>query len=202
MIRLPIFVLYWAGFAAIKIPTALLGLVMVPLLWRYRQRPYTSLPGWTRPWSNPEDWFGQRTANKLEYNSLPWWWADSRGTGFWSFVKYHAVRNPANGLRSFEALDVDIDPSKVRYKATTYLDSYEPRRLKAAGLKSAGYIAWQGFKAGIQYLRIWNDERYLVIKFGWRVHPSDRENPSQRDPVLAADSGFASKFLFYRKWSP
>jgi len=217
MIRLPIWILLWVVFAAIKAVTALLGLVLVPFLYRYRLDWYDTLPPWTRPWANPEDWVHQRKANKEEYESLPWWWAEKYGTGFWSFYRYHAIRNPANGLRSFEWADVDIDSSRVDYRATVYMESYEPDLIELMGKRTAAYIAWQGFRAGFQIVHIWPDlerdirlwrwtlleagPKYLVIKFGWRVHPCDKENPDHRDPALAEDSGFAGKILPYRDWS-
>lgn len=217
VIRLPMFVLMWAGFIAIKVPTALLGFVLVPFLYRYRLDWYESLPPWTRPWANPEDWYMARPANKPEYESLPWWWVKAHGTGFWSWYKYHAVRNPANGLRSFEWLDLDVDPARVDYRASVYLDSYEPGLVEALGKRTAAYIAWQGIKAGIQIIHVWPDlqrdidlwllgtipagPKYLVIKFGWRVHPCDKENPAMRDRALAEDSGFAGKVLPYRNWA-
>jgi hypothetical protein len=223
MIKLPIFVLLWAGYVLlIKAPAFVLGLVVTPFLYRLRLDAYEDLERtwyWQliRPWVNPEDWYGQRAANRPEYESLPHWWAVEYGAGLLSWYKYHAIRNTGNGLRSYEWLDVDIDPAKVKYVANVYMDSYEPGLLEKAGGRTAAYLAWQGFRAGCQVIHLWPDlkrdirlwrwtllkagPKYLVIKFGWRVHPCDKENPDHRDRALAEDSGFAGKVLPYRDWA-
>ena len=193
MIKLPIFILMWLMMIVIKIPTALLGFVMIPLLYPYRNDHYDTLPWWTRPWANPEDWEGYGNGN----NSLPNWWVISRGNTFKNFYRYHAVRNPANGLRSFEILDLDIVPEKVRYKTDLVLSRYEADIARDLNEKTIGYFAWQGFRAGFKVVHIWNDERHLNIMFGWRIEPSDAV--SKADNIGIHDASFASKFLFYRE---
>lgn len=193
LIRLPIFVLMWAAYLLIKIPVAVLGLVVIPLLWQYRTTHYADLPRWTIPWANPEDWEGHGNGN----NSLPLWWIKSRGNTFKEFYQYHAIRNPANGLRSFEWLDMDIEPKRIRFVTNMKVGRYEPSDLRAQGKKTGGYFAWQGFKAGFEIMHIWSDERHLVIKFGWRVEP--RFTVDDIPDLFLDDAGFASKFLLYRE---
>jgi len=193
MIKLPIFILMWAGMLAIKIPTWLLGFVMVLFLHKYRHKNYDTLPWWTRPWANPEDWEGQ--SNSGTY-SLPDWYIEKHGVGFRQFYQYHAIRNPANGLRSFELLDLDIAPEKVRFITKLEAWPYEPAIIRGMFLKSNWYFAWQGYRAGFKYIRIWNDERHFVMKFGWRVEPRDATDTVDSPDE---DSSFATKFLPYRK---
>ena len=197
MIRLPIFIIVWIAFLAIKIPTVLLGAFVIPVMWRYRDIDYNDLPWWTRPFANPEDWRGgpQHFAN-----CLPEWWVRREGDGFWSFWKYHAIRNPANGLRSFEFLDLDPDPAKIKYKATRYLRYYEPWYAREnTETQTYGYIAWQGFRAGVKFVHHWNDKRHFVFKFGWRIEPRDAHELLDSGGVRIKDAGFATKLLFYRE---
>ncbi len=193
--RAPFFILMWALFIIIKIPVALLGLVVIAYMHRYRHDDYSGLPAWTRPWANPEDWHGQ--VNTFQY-SLPRWYVDKHGIGFRQFWRYHAIRNPANGLRSFELLDLDIVPDLVRFVTPERHNRYEPKRARAWGAKTIGYIAWQGFRAGFKLVHIWNDERHLVIKIGWRVEPQDACDDSIQT-IGMEDASFATKFIPYRK---
>ncbi len=196
MIKLPIFILMWVAMMAIKIPTALSGFFMIPLLYRYRSTHYSFLPWWTRPWANPEDWHGRGNGN----NSLPLWWVNSRGNTFKAFYRYHAIRNPANGLRSFEILDLDIIPDKVRFiRSKNYSgERYDIHLFRKANINTVWFFAWQGFRAGFELIHLWNDERHLNIKFGWRIEPSDAASDVTFDIGLE-DASFASKFLFYRE---
>lgn len=196
MIKLPLFMLLWVGMICIKIPTALFGFFVVPFLYPYRDTDYKDLPWWTRPWSNPEDWTGQPGCYE---SSLPRWWVEERGTGFGSFYRYYAVQNSANGLRSFEFLDLTIDPSKVKYKTNYKMTRYEPPEMRELGLKTVWYWAWQGFQAGFKIIHIWNDERHLVIKLGWRVEPEDASGGDKYFKIGMEDASFAGKVLLYRK---
>ena len=199
MIKLPIFILLWLGFAAIKLPTMFLGFIVTPILYLYRKREFDDVPKVFLPWQNPEDWNGGPEGTE---DSLPQWWINSEGSTFSSWYHYHAIRNPANGLRNFEALDLDLKKEEIKYYTPHYLKYYEPwyTRKDPNLPKTYGYIAWQGFKAGMKFVHIWNEERHLVIKFGWRVEPRDAVegiDPSGQRAIEGA--GFASKFLFYRE---
>jgi hypothetical protein len=198
LIRFPVFLTIWLVYMfLIKFPTALLGFVVTPFLYRYRHTDYKDLPFWTRPWANPEDWQGQ-SPDGNDVDSLPRWWHKLHGNGFKSWYKYHAVRNPANGLRAIEAFDMDIDPSRVKFATNGYMIRYEPPEVRALGKKLAVYVAWQGWQAGMKLIYIWNDERHAVIKLGWRVEPRD-VHATDPDKMGIADASFAGKILPYRK---
>lgn len=207
MIRLPIFILLWAGFLAIKIPTIILGIFVVPILWKYRNTLYDDLPWWSRPWSNPEDWrggAGDKRDGNIE-NSLPKWWAVSRGSDFKSFWHYHAIRNPANGLRSFEWIDLDIDPDKVEYITNGYLEHYEPRILRPYNennpdnqVKTAWYIAWQGFQAGVKYVHLWNDEYTKIVKKLENIGPAWQLFTFWKWTQVEVEKTFSARHLVFK----
>ncbi len=212
--RLPFFIVAWILFVAIKLPTMVAGWFVVPFMYAYNDVLYDRLPWWQRPWANPEDWLG---GHKSYEGSLPKWWVSEKGIGFWSFYKYHAWRNPANGLRSFEWIDLDIDPGRVKYISNGYLQFYEPWyvRQNSSSLNTYWYLCWQGFQAGLKFVHHWPDLKrdimlgpfellkagphHLVIKFGWRVEPRDATVPIDPDGLRVTDSGFASKLLVYRE---
>lgn len=198
MIRLPFFILVWAGFIAIKLPTLLLGFVVVPVLYLYRHRHFYDVPKVFLPWQNPEDWKGGHMGTD---ESVPQWWINQRGFGFWSWYRYHAIRNPANGLRNFEAIDLDIKPNDVRFVTTgeKYRDRYEPTSMRKDGVRFAAYLAWQRFQAGCKVVYVWNERRHFVFKFGWRIEPKDRYIPIDPNGTRVDDAGFASKLLPFRE---
>lgn len=221
MIRLPIFVALWIPMILMNtfpllmllpfdyyldwslwtyfLPVGLvfLGLVMVPLLWRYRDTDYDDLPWWTRLWSNPEDWRGR---GNMYTGSLPRWWVIKEGSSFKSFFRYHAIRNPANGVRSIELFDLTIaEPRRIRFVRSANFSErrYDVSAIREAGLKTVWYLAWYKWQAGFELIHIWNDKRHLVIKFGWRVEPSDKEFYISN--LGTQDASFASKILLYRE---
>jgi hypothetical protein len=198
IIKLPVFILAWIGFLCIKIPTILLGPLVVAYLYKRRNTDYDvmveELP-WLRPWINPEDWKGGPNSFS---DSLPKWWFTSKGGEFKSFWHYHAIRNPANGLRSIEWLDLDIIPELVKFKTNLLLPTYEPNAVRVIGKDLSWYIAWQGLQAGIKVIYIWSADRHLVLKLGWRVEPSDSFSQSTHDMGIE-DASFATKFLPYRR---
>ena len=217
MIRLFVFIPMWIIFLCIKAPVAALGFVVIPRMWKYANTNYDDVPSRFRPWLNPEDWCGR--VNTYE-NSLPEWWVDKHGSDEDSFYQYHAKRNPANGLRSYEWLDIDIVPAKVRYiHSENYdpLSTYEPDVLRGMDhpVNHVWYLAWIGVRAGFKIVHIWPDKkkdtnfwffgkrtiekgpRHLVIKFGWRVNPLHRIDENVTE--LEEDASFATKVLIYRK---
>lgn len=196
--RSPIFLANWIGNIAIKLPTLFAGFIMVIPLYFYRKRAFDEVPKIFLPWQNPEDWNDRIMGTE---NSIPQWWVNEMGTGFWSFYKYHAIRNPANGLRNFDFIDLDLKEGEIYYWTPTYYKHYAPWYVGKYNIKTCGYIAWQGWKAGVEIIHIWNDERYFVFKFGWRVCPRDAvEGYSETSHRWQHGAGFASKFLPYRKW--
>jgi hypothetical protein len=218
LFKLPIMVVLWAGMFVIKFLGLVLGLFIIPYMWLWRNWHYNIVlerRPWVSPWLNPEDWYG--TVHHYA-SSLPKWWVDKHGINFKSFYLYHAIRNPANGLRNIEWLDLDIVPDKVRFKTNYLMERYEPNSMRKAlplSLRNtAWYIAWQGFQAGFKYVHLWPElktdvtlfgwtvlekgPRHFVAKLGWRVEPHsvlDRDIPQ----VLIDDASFASKLLPYRR---
>lgn len=222
MLKLPIFILMWIVMICIKIPTAFFGFFVVPFLYQYRDTDYKDLQWWTRPWSNPVNWTGQPGNYK---SSLPLWWVEDSdvyeyykglGTGFWSFYRYYARRNSANGLRSFKWLALNIDPSKVKYKTNFKMKRYEPNEVRKLALTTAWHFTWQGFKSGFKIIHIWPDKkkdthywffgsrvirkgpRHLVIKLWWRIEPEDASGGDKYFDIEMKSAGFALKVLLYR----
>lgn len=194
--RFPIFVVIWLAYIiVIKIPVNFAGLFVIPFMWGYRNVDYDKLPWWTRLWSNLEDWHGQVNSYA---SSLPRWWVQEHGIDFWSFYRYHALRNGGDGLRSIEWLDLDVDPDRVKYWTPEFFKFYEPADARRFNKKTIGYVAWQGWRAGMKIVHIWNDERHFVMKLGWRVEPNDAIDP-HGPPSLNQNEGFATKFLVYRR---
>jgi hypothetical protein len=199
MIKLPLFIIVWALYVPLKLSILLLGLVVTPILYLYRKRSLDDVPGVFLPWQNPEDWNGGPEGTE---HSLPQWWVEQEGVGFWSWYKYHAIRNPANGLRNIEFLDLDIKPDEIDFWTPKYLKYYEPwwTRKHHPELKNYGYVCWQGLRAGMKFVHLWNDKRHFVIKFGWRIEPRDKKEGPDPDGQRAIEgAGFASKLLPYRE---
>ena len=188
-------VLWWVFQAAVKLPTMILGLLVVPALYKYRYTDLQNMPAWSKPWVNPEDWTGGVLGNK---DALPDWWIKENGNGFWSFYKYHAIRNPADGLRNFPKWNLQISPRMVEYWTPEFHNHYEPWFIKKPGVY--GYIAWQGIWCGakLQWIR---ENTYTEIKIGFRVEPRDKHfplPPNSARRILGAS--FASKFIPAREW--
>lgn len=197
LLKVPVWIGLWLLVMAVKLPTALMGTFMVPFLYKYREVDYKDLPWWTRPWANPEDWHG--ALGSWGEESLPWWWIKREGRGFKSWYTYHAIRNPANGLRSYSLFSANIDPEKLRYKRNSYHGAkYWPHQIRSSGHSTAWHVTWQGFKMGMEIVHIWNAERHLVIKLGFRMEPRDVAIPKGLDLGMT-NASFASKFLLYRK---
>lgn len=197
--KLPVFILVWLGFVSIKLPTALLGFVVTPILYLYRKRSFDDVPKVFLPWQNPEDWNDGPEGTE---HSLPEWWVRSEGSTFSSWYHYHAIRNPANGLRNFEFFDLDLNKNEIHYRTPFYLKYYEPwyTRKDTSLPKTYGYIAWQGWRAGIKFVHVWNEDRHLVFKFGWRVEPRDAiTGPDPEGQRAIEGAGFATKFIPYRE---
>jgi hypothetical protein len=196
--KLPGFLAMWALNVLIKVPTILLGTIMVPLLYLYRKKPFDKVPSVFLPWQNPEDW--NDGINGTE-NSLPRWWINREGDNFKSWFKYHAIRNPANGLRNFDFIDLDLKQEEIHYCTPQYLTSYEPwPYLKRKGPRTCWYIAWQGYMAGVKFVHVWNEERYFEFKFGWRVEPRDAvDGYRESSHRWNHGAGFATKLLPYRE---
>ena len=187
-------IVWWIFNLVLKLLVLIPGYFVVPILWRYRHTHIVDMPWWSMPWVNPEDWNGGFLGN---IDSLPVWWKSREGNDFWAFYKYHARRNPADGLRNFKWLQLWIDKDKVYYWTPKYFNHYEVWYERTPGWR--GYIAGQKFWVGIkiQWVR---KKSYSEVKLGFRVEPADakRELPdSSARKHLGAS--MASKIKWYRR---
>ena len=174
------------AFELFSLFVTLIGFFVTPILSLYRDVHYADLPWWTKPWANPEDWKGQNLNN---VGSLPGWWPPLHGSGFWSFFRYHAYRNPASGLRSIPLFSMDLitDRDKIQYDTPYYLDYYNPKYVREAGLKSARFWCWVGWKGCFRYVRIWSPTRSMNIRIGWKVEPAFKVKGWYRKPAILAE---------------
>lgn len=169
-----------------KIPFQVLGLVMVVIAYRYRDTDLADVPKWLRPWVNPEDWTGGWLEHQPGDNCVP---PDLRDefSGFWGFYRYHALRNRAYGLRTWDFFNLRLKEGEIHYKTNQDLKSYSDWWLFKNGYAKQGarywYFAWQGGRIGFAYIRYFKflgKLRYYQCKFGWRIHPRDADgfNPT------------------------
>lgn len=187
-------VLMWIPQMALKLVFMAIGLVVMPAMFKLRKVPLKDLKWYQRMFANPEDWKG----GVLDYeDSIPDWWATKNGRDMKSFYRYHAIRNPADGLRNYKWLQLHIDQNKVEYRTPKYYRYYEPWHI---GPKPGvyWYIAWQGIYAGLKVLWI-EEDKYSEFKFGFRVEPRDSREPL-KDPSARKELGasFASKLRWRR----
>ena len=190
---LPFAPIWWGYQMAIKATVAALGLLVVPFMYRWRNE--KEIPSIFRPWQNPEDWVGGTVGNA---GSLPEWWKTREGDGRWSFYKYHAIRNPADGLRNYKWLNLQINPDKVYYLTDKLRQHYEPWSPRAS--KFQWYICWQNVWCGVkvQWIR---EKTYTEFKLGTRVVPWDAvEGPDPNGSRALHGASFASKFIPNRRW--
>ena len=193
MIKLPIFIMIWLVMIAIKICWIPTGWIAIPFLWKYRYTSYSRLPKWTKPWANLEDWTGQPNHHMA---SLPKWWVLKHGIGFWSFYRYHAGRNGADGIRSFKLLDLNLFDGNIKYVTPFYMDRYEPIDMRKADKRGVGYFCWQGWQAGMKWLWIWSDTHHASIKIGWRVEPRHSKSITNKEEQRLLDLNPSRRVLF------
>ena len=191
-------VMVWGVSLGIKAVTAALGLLTVPLMYRYRYTDFDDVPSIFRPWLNPEDW----QDGILQYDgSLPDWWIQREGDGFWQFYKYHAIRNPADGLRNYELLNCRINPDRIEFVTDKFRKFYEPwwHAVGDEVPRVQWYICWQGVWAGVklQWIR---KKTYTEFKLGFRIEPNDSVDGPDPDGSRAIHgASFASKLILSRK---
>lgn len=201
--RLPFFLVVWAMVMAIKITVVLGGLVMVAILYRWRHVPSGDVPFVFTPWRNPEDWNDGPRGTK---ESLPAWWIKRRGgAGFWDWYKYHAIRNPANGLRNYSLFVIDYEHApRYEFICSDYRKGWgiwEWKHETPDKPRTWWYLCWYNWQLGAEFKHVWNDERYFVVKFGWRITPTDKVDGLPETSVRRqVGSGFASKFLPWREY--
>ena len=192
----PGMLLWWAIYLAVfKLPTWAAGFFVVPFLYQKRYTPLKDMPKLSLPWINPEDWHG---GFKNYDGSVPPWYIKKMGKdNFWTFYRYHAMRNPADGLRNFEDLNLWINKDMVHYWTPKYFDHYEPWHDRTPGVR--GYLAWQSIWLGVkvQWVR---EKSYTEFKFGWRVEPRDAHHElDQNSARRHLGASFATKLVLRRE---
>lgn len=210
--RLIFFIPLWFAYLLfIKLPVNALGYVMTLFTYKYRLTDYADTPKILRLWINPEDWQGG--LNTYGVSSLPWWWIkpatarnpyyQGHGIGFKSFYKYHAVRNAGNGLRMTWIGGVRVNPDKTHYSTKRYMKRYEPKDMRALGIKKAGFLCWQQGRAGLKFIWIHDVPEgspplHTMIKIGYRIEPSYASlwNEEIEKDQLLQHRSFAMKFLY------
>lgn len=194
LILLPFQLAVWVAAFVIEVIFTIPGFAIVPLLWKYRYTHIDMMPIWSIPWVNPEDWHG----GALNYDgSVPPWYIKKMGKDdFWTFYRYHAFRNAANGLRSM-GLSVKVIPEKSHYITPEYHRHYE--YWAAWEPKFKFYYAWRGIFSGMKLMYRWNEEKYSEIKLGWRFGPGDiEEGLSENSVRRELGAAFAKNFRLWR----
>ena len=165
---------------ALRAVVVVLGLAMVPLMLRFHGR-----PGWLfRPWKDPT---GQ----------APWWqkkaseghWLMRRFPNFW----WSAIRNPANGLRTYKWITCDTDVGLISWYSNDRPTN--PGPLRRVG-RFGWFYAWQGAYSGLWVCIIWSETRHAKFRIGWKLIPDEPIFKHEWGPERA---GFASSILPYRK---
>ena len=201
LLKSPVFLAVWALQVVVKVPVMLLGFVLQPIMFKHRNVLLKDMP-WYLLWlTNPEDQPGGYPGYP---DSFPSFWHRRMKAEGWSLrsahYRYHAVRNPADGLRNFKLLQAPLVPSEIKFITNQYLRHYEPRAMRQG--KLYWYFCWSGFNLGMKLNYVWNDERYFEFKFGFRIHPADAEiaNVDLKGTRYLLGASMATKFLPYRKW--
>ena len=196
ILLLPAWVARWALQIALKLPLFILGLFVMPAMYQYRYTPLNELKWYQRMFANPEDWHG----GFLNYEgSVPPWFKKkmSGSSEFWQFYKYHAIRNPSDGLRNYPSLQLQIDKDRVQYWTPEYMEHYDPWYSRTP--KVRGYIAWQGIYMGfkVQWVR---EKAYTELKWGFRVEPRDaHEELAENSARRALGASMSNKFIINRE---
>lgn len=164
----------------------LVGFVMVPLMLLCDNR-----PAWLfRPWYNPEDgmhgpiwWLNyvEKRGHALSKRFPSFWWS--------------AIRNPANGLRSYPILSVIPREGEVDFlprPLTGPSNDPNPGVLRALGAKYAWHYCWQDYYAGFWLCIIWNNNKHAKFRIGWKLLPHYRYDP------VDVQLGFAGSILPWR----
>lgn len=166
------------GMGLLKGVVTILGLVAVPLMLLTGDR-----PKWLwKPWSNPTDG-----------NEGPSWWPryieNRRFAKYFPSFWWCAIRNPANGLRTYDSLTVKVDDYK--YKGNNL--PVNPGELREMDKRIGWFYAWQGIYSGLWICIVWNEKRHMKLRVGWKIVP---DYLNEWRPEIA---GYALSILPWRK---
>ena len=197
----PVWLLMWTIQLVIKTPVMLLGFILQPIMYKHRNVLLKDMP-WYLLWlTNPEDQPGGFPGYPDSFPSF--WHNRMKAEGWslrWAHYMYHAVRNPADGLRNYKWLQCPLRPEKIEWVASKYMDHYEPRFMEVGDFH--WYVCWNGPYCGVKLNYVWSEDRYFEFKFGFRIHPRDTiaEAIDWKGTRAFLGASMASKFLPYRKY--
>jgi len=165
----------------LRIVTAAAGLIAVPLMLSTDNR-----PAWLwRPWHDPTgqaSWWPAKaeTRNPIARRFPNFWWS--------------AVRNPANGLRTYPLLTCDVDPLRLEWRDNDLPTN--PGPLRRTGERVGWFYAWQGAYSGLWLCVLWSDSRHMKLRIGWKLVPDEDRFDNEWRPERA---GFAMSVLPFRR---
>ena len=162
-----------------SLPFEILGLFIIPFMYRLRETPYIELPELLLPWANPEDWTGGWRGHKPSDGCIP---HDLREefSGFWGFYRYHALRNRAHGLRAYHFFVETLIDGAISFECNRYLrwykDWYISKEITPKPGDTFWHVTWQGKRSSLRYIRYFEFRGqlwYLEHTAGWRLNPTD-----------------------------
>lgn len=190
------FLFVWLFAFVVKLVVAVTGIVMVPVAFFYRRTKLENLPFWILPWANPEDWNGG--VRGFDYVCMPEEFVDLYGQWFWGFFFYHAIRNPADGLRNYSLFTATIAPDEIRYWTNKYLDHYG--FWKHPDPKFRWFFVKMGVYACFEVQYRWNKTHFFQVRIGYRIFPGDAHGLADKNGTrwnYGAD--FSNKLLVYAR---
>jgi hypothetical protein len=128
-----------------------MGVIMVPLMWFYRNTLHRNVPKVLLPWCNPEDWYGGYRNLPKDYNCVPDGIYDGKH-GFWYYCRYHMLRNGGDGLRNY----------------SWHTCQYNHEQMRLIEEDSKGYRIQQG-----KYGSLGRRFGKFFLKYGFRQTPDD-----------------------------
>ena len=202
--RLPKMLWLWIAHGFGSIPWSIAGLWRV---WQLRKLTSNDFDQMVRyyphflPWVNPEDWTGGVRGFPLEYKCIPPDLHDKYPPTDWGFWRYHALRNPAGGLRNYPWWVCRLNKDEIRHRP-----SYVPQHVKAWYLRRLDevdritwFVCWQGDYLHMRCVILWSDNWHGELGIGFRIFPRDRQGPWPDSTRWKIGAQFASKFHILKR---
>jgi len=104
------------------------------------------------------------------------------------------VRNPANGLRTYPLLTCDVKTSRLEWRDNDLPTN--PGPLRKTGKRAAWFYAWHGPYYGLWLCVLWNKERHMKLRIGWKLVPEEAQFDNEWKPER---TGFAASILPWRR---
>ena len=174
--------LLWAPMLVLRAVVAALGLVMVPLMLAFTNRPAWLFRPWYDPTGVAQWWpaYVEREGNAFVKRFPMFWW--------------FAIRNPANGLRTYSGLACDVFQSQLKWRDNDLPTN--PKPLRATGKRLGWFYAWHGVYSGFWACVLWNKTHHAKFRIGWKLVPDEEQFRHEWKPDRA---GFAASVLPWRK---